>query len=54
MYNKATDDGVYHNGTMPRWVKDNGVRTARYPGGTIASYWDWENPCGKMVKKLFR
>ena len=41
-------DGVYNNGTMATWVKENKVRAGRYPGGTTAAYWDWENPCGKM------
>ena len=41
-------DGVYNNGTMATWVKENKVRAGRYPGGTTAAYWDWENPCGVM------
>ena len=47
LYTNAAD-GVYNNGTMGNWVKEKNVRSARYPGGTVAAYWDWENPCGGM------
>ena len=47
LYTNAAD-GVYNNGTMGTWVKEKNVRSARYPGGTVAAYWDWENPCGGM------
>ena len=29
-------------------VKTNNIRAGRYPGGSVAAYWDWENPCGTM------
>ena len=47
LYTNAAD-GVYNNGTMGTWVKEKNIRSARYPGGTVAAYWDWENPCGGM------
>ena len=33
---------------MTNWVKENNIRSGRYPGGATAAYWDWENPCGAM------
>jgi len=40
-------DKVYQNGSVAAYARSIGVTTARYPAGQ-ASYWDWENPIGKM------
>ena len=40
-------DGVYDE-KMIEWVKKNNIISGRFPGGTTASYWDWEHPCGLM------
>jgi len=37
------DDGV---GTYAQWMKQAGISTMRYPGGSIVKYWDWETPNG--------
>merc|ERR1712215_17628 len=41
-------DAVYGNGSLVDWARHNRVMVGRYPGGSVASYWNWENPCGKM------
>ena len=37
------EDGV---GTYAQWMKEAGITTMRYPGGSIVKYWDWETPNG--------
>lgn len=43
--------GVRYNlenglGTYAQWMKQTGISTMRYPGGSIVKYWDWETPNG--------
>ena len=43
--------GVRYNlenglGTYAQWMKEAGISTMRYPGGSIVKYWDWETPNG--------
>jgi len=38
-------DSVY-DGSIAAWASQVGISTARYPGGSIVKYWDWENPTG--------
>jgi len=33
-------------GTYADWMKEAGISTMRYPGGSIVKYWDWETPNG--------
>mmetsp|Transcript_22243 Transcript_22243/g.63118 ORF Transcript_22243/g.63118 Transcript_22243/m.63118 type:complete len:576 (+) Transcript_22243:67-1794(+) len=40
-------DAVYQNHTIAKWAKQHRVATARFPAG-MASYWNWENPTGRM------
>ncbi|MCK4958698.1 MAG: hypothetical protein KAT00_04850 [Planctomycetes bacterium] len=40
-------DEIYADGDFANWANSNNVNTARFPGGT-ASYWNWENPTGRM------
>ena len=37
------EDGV---GTYAEWMKEAGISTMRYPGGSIVKYWDWKTPNG--------
>ncbi|WP_194767045.1 T9SS type A sorting domain-containing protein [Tamlana sp. I1] len=39
-------DAFYADGSYVEWMKNAGISTMRYPGGTVVKYWDWENPTG--------
>ncbi len=39
-------DIIYDDGSVAAWYRGVGIGTARYPGGTIVKFWDWENPTG--------
>ncbi len=39
-------DAAYADGTLAAWVKNAGVGTMRFPGGSVVKYWDWESPSG--------
>lgn len=41
-------DAFYEDGTYANWMKETGINTMRYPGGTVVKYWDWENPTGDL------
>lgn len=41
-------DAFYKDGTYANWMKETGINTMRYPGGTVVKYWDWENPTGDL------
>ena len=42
-----TPDHVFTKGEFPSWVRESGVSSSRFPGGTIVKYWDWEHPNGQ-------
>jgi hypothetical protein len=42
-----TPDHVFTEGEFPQWVRESGVSSSRFPGGTIVKYWDWEHPNGQ-------
>ncbi len=37
----------YDNNSYEKWLKDTGINTMRFPGGTIVKSWDWEAPTGR-------
>ena len=39
-------DAYYADDSFARWARQAGVAIARYPGGTVVKYWDWQNPTG--------
>ncbi len=41
-------DSVY-NGSIAAWASQVGIGTARYPGGSVVKYWNWENPTGILA-----
>lgn len=41
-------DRVLAAANFDQWMKEAGISTMRYPGGTIVKYWDWEHPTGVM------
>lgn len=41
-------DSFYADGSYANWMKNTGINTMRYPGGTVVKYWDWENPTGDL------
>jgi hypothetical protein len=41
-------DSVY-DGSIAAWASQVGIGTARYPGGSVVKYWDWENPTGVLT-----
>ena len=41
-------DQFYADGSYTNWIKNTGINTMRYPGGTVVKYWDWENPTGDL------
>jgi hypothetical protein len=43
-YNEA--DAAYDDGTFAQWCRDAGIRTMRFPGGSVVKWWDWENANG--------
>ena len=45
VYTKERDD-VYADGALARWAKESGITTARFPGGSIVKYWNWQEPTG--------
>lgn len=43
------DDAVYADGKIADWARRAGIGAARFPGGTIVKFWDWEHPTGVMT-----
>ncbi len=41
-------DTFFTDGSFAAWMKQAGVSTMRYPGGTVVKHWDWENPTGVL------
>jgi len=41
-------DAVYDDDSFAKWARNAGVTVARFPGGTVVKYWDWQNPTGYM------
>ena len=37
----------YDNNSYEKWLRDTGINTMRFPGGTIVKSWDWEAPTGR-------
>ena len=42
------DDAIYADGEFADWARRAGIGAARFPGGTVVKYWDWEHPSGVM------
>jgi len=42
-------DSVLDSANYNLWLKDAGINTLRFPGGTIVKEWDWENPTGVVT-----
>jgi hypothetical protein len=47
VYTFTPDSAFQDGGAFTNWVKESGVSTSRFPGGTAIKYWDWENPTGQ-------
>lgn len=41
-------DEIHADGSFANWAKDAGIGYARYPGGTVVKYWNWEKPTGVL------
>lgn len=39
-------DVIYEDDSFAHWAKRAGITTARFPGGTVIKFWDWQNPTG--------
>lgn len=39
-------DSIYADGRIARWAKRVNVGVARFPGGTVVKYWNWDNSTG--------
>jgi len=39
-------DKTYADDSFAKWARQAGVSVARFPGGTVVKYWDWQNPTG--------
>jgi hypothetical protein len=46
-YTFTNDSAFQEGGVFVNWVKNSGVSTSRFPGGSTVKYWDWENPTGQ-------
>lgn len=42
-------DEIYKDGKYAKWAASNNISYARYPGGSVVKYWNWEKPNG--IKK---
>ena len=42
-----TPDEAFADGDLANWIRECGISTSRYPGGTVVKHWDWENPTGQ-------
>ena len=40
------DDAIYDGDWFAQWAGEAGIAAARYPGGTVVKYWDWQQPTG--------
>ena len=39
-------DAIYADGRIADWARKQNIAIARFPGGTVVDYWDWEHPTG--------
>ncbi len=42
-------DAYYEDDSFAQWARKAGVTVARFPGGTVVKYWDWQNPTGYLA-----
>jgi hypothetical protein len=42
----SSADYKYADGTLAAWMRQAGIGSSRFPGGTLIKTWDWEDPHG--------